>query len=204
MQSLSCPACGAPVTVNNRFVKLVVCDFCHQALLFNNGNLDPTGRTATLVDLPSQLYVDASGTIRGRPFRVLGRLRYRYDRGRWDEWFLLLDGKEPAWLEEDEGTFKLLRKVTITDRIPAYASINVGEVVTIQNYAVFVTEKREAEIAGGEGQLSFQVLPGEVVSYIDGVANRQRVAVEYGEDEIELLLGEELEAEELIIDEEEM
>ncbi|NIS79624.1 MAG: hypothetical protein GTO14_05310 [Anaerolineales bacterium] len=74
---MSCPACGAPLSIQNRFVKLVTCDFCNQVSLFHDKGLDPTGQTAKLVQLPSPLYIDATGTLSGQRFTVIGHLRYR-------------------------------------------------------------------------------------------------------------------------------
>ncbi|MBL8164213.1 MAG: DUF4178 domain-containing protein, partial [Anaerolineae bacterium] len=73
--------------------------------------LDPTGQTASLANYPSRLRVGMSGKIRGRGFTVLGRIRYMYDEGFWEEWQITWDdGAPPDWLEEDEGYWTLYRR----------------------------------------------------------------------------------------------
>ena len=73
----------------------------------------------------------------------------------------------------------------------------------IAGHNVFVTEKAEAHIAGGEGQLAFTILPGETVEYIDGSSGDKRISVEYAEDEIEVSVGFSVTRGELVVDEEE-
>lgn len=198
----SCPACGAPLDISNRFVKVVTCDFCGQTLLLKDTGLDPTGRTAKLTDLPSKLFIDAEGSIAGQSFRAIGRLRYQYDAGYWDEWFIMLDSDKPGWLVEDEGTYKLYHKTTLTGAIPPYEEVRVGTTMSIGDRSVFVTEKGEANIAGSEGQLAFPVLPGEEIRYIDGNDGADQVSIEYTTNEIELLVGQDIPADEIIVDEE--
>jgi hypothetical protein len=201
-ERMSCPACNAPLTIQHRFVKMVTCDFCGQVSLVQEKGLDPTGRTAKLAQLPSPLYIDATGKLGGRPFRVMGRLRYEYPSGMWDEWFLTFEDDRPGWLVEDEGEYTFYVKETYTGSIPPFESISVGSTVQIAGRKVFVTEKGKALIAGGEGQLAFTILPGEEVGYVDGTSGSERVSVEYAEDEIEISVGSSVARDELVVDEE--
>ena len=202
-EHMSCPACGAPLTIRHRFVKLVTCDFCGQVSLVHDKGLDPTGRTAELAALPSPLYVDATGQLQGRRFRVMGRLRYRYEAGVWDEWFLAFEDGRPGWLVEDEGTYKFYAKETLRGSVPPFDAVSVGDVIAVGGQQVFVTEKGRASIAGGEGQLAFAVLPGEQVHYLDGTSGDELISVEYTADEIELSVGRAVAADALVVDEEE-
>jgi len=87
-RSLTCPSCGGPITVESAYTTLVVCPYCGSSLNIHDTGVDITGRTAKLAQYPSRLSIGAGGQIRGRPFRALGRVRYQYDDGFWDEWFL--------------------------------------------------------------------------------------------------------------------
>jgi hypothetical protein len=203
MESKSCPSCGAPLDIKNRFVKMVTCDFCSQVMLLNDTGLDPTGQTAKLAELPSPLYVDATGQIRGRQFQVMGRLRYQYDSGLWDEWFLVFDDGRPGWLQEDEGEYILYHKETLTSAVPPFDDVAAGNVIRIANRDVFITEKGRAQIAGGEGQLAFNILPGQEVRYLDGNSGEEQVSVEYTSNEIELSVGQAVPRDQLVVDEEE-
>jgi hypothetical protein len=182
---------------------MVTCDFCSQVMLLNDTGLDPTGQTAKLAELPSPLYVDATGQIRGRQFQVMGRLRYQYDSGLWDEWFLVFDDGRPGWLQEDEGEYILYHKETLTSAVPPFDDVAAGSVIRIANRDVFITEKGRARIAGGEGQLAFNILPGQEVRYLDGNSGEEQVSVEYTTNEIELSVGQAVPRDQLVVDEEE-
>ncbi len=202
-KSMSCPSCGAPLDIKNRFVKMVTCDFCSQVMLLKDTGLDPTGRIAKLAELPSPLYLDATGTLSGQQFQVMGRLRYQYDEGMWDEWFLTIEGDKPGWLVEDEGEYTFYHKETLTSAIPPFEKVKVGSVIPIGNRQVFITQKGEANIVGGEGQLAFTILPGEEVRYLDGNSGQEQISVEYTTDEIEFLVGRSVARSDLVVDEEE-
>ncbi len=202
LKSLSCPSCGAPLNIKNRFVKMVTCDFCSQVLLVKDSGLDLTGRAAKLAQFPSPLYVDAAGTLWGRAFQVAGRLRYQYDAGMWDEWFLTFADDKPGWLVEDEGEYIFYHKQTLTSPVPPFEQVKVGTVVPVSGREVFITQKGQARIVGGEGQLAFTILPGEVVNYLDGVSGQDQISLEYTTDEIEFLLGRVVAPADLVVDEE--
>jgi hypothetical protein len=191
-QSFSCPSCGAPLTLENRFTKVVICQYCGQTSNVTPAGLDPTGQKALLADFPSILSIGAEGSLSGTPFRVLGRLRYKYDEGFWDEWFLQLDGGRKVWLQEDEGTFVAFDKAAITSAIPEFRSIKVGSTIQINGREVFVVEKNEAVIAGGEGELLFSIHPGEQVDYVDGNTGGKVVSIEFAPDEIAMSIGEQI------------
>lgn len=199
-KQFSCPACGAPLTIQNRFVKVVTCDFCQQVSLLHDEGLDPTGKTAKLVDLPSALYIDATGTIGERRFTVVGRLRYSYEGGLWDEWFIAFDDGEVGWLVEDEGEFKLYTKESLTAPVPEFEKVAVGTTITVAGREVFVSEKGHAEYAGSEGQLAFAAVPGEKIRYLDGTSAEQLVSLEYAPNEIELSVGNPVSREQLKVD----
>ena len=196
-----CPTCGAPLRIRNRFVRVVTCEFCGGVSLYDGAHLDPTGRTAGLVELPSPLYLDATGQVGRRPFRVLGRLLYEYDGGLWTEWFLDVEGAGRAWLVEDEGTFSISQLQEDADA-PPFESVRPGQTVRIAGRDVFVDEVGEATVVGGEGQLGAEILPGETIRYVDGSAGEEEVSVEYAEAGAEVFVGRPVPREVLEVDEE--
>lgn len=201
MQQLQCANCGAPIEIENQFIRSVTCRFCNSSYLVNGSQgLDPAGKGAGLADFPSRLSVGMRGTIRGRGFRVLGRVRYSYEDGFWEEWQAAWDdGASPDWLEEDEGYWTLYRRERVKSEIPPFDSVRVGSKVTINGKSVFITEKRTGRMIGSEGQFS-SVLPLKgSFGYIQGSADGKAASVNYWDDEIELSIGDELEPHELTI-----
>ncbi len=199
-QELSCPACSAPLAVENRFSRVVICQYCGQTSQISSSGLDPQGQATTLVPAPSRLHVGASGRLNGEAFRALGRLRYQYDGGFWDEWFCQTAGGQSIWLQEDDGELTAYRKQALTSPVPAFEDIRVGSMIPLNGASMFVTERCEAMIAGGEGELFFSITPGETVNCVDGNAAGDLLSIEFTPDEINLSSGLPIAATALIID----
>jgi hypothetical protein len=201
MQQLNCPNCGAGLAIENQFIRTITCRFCGSNFLVRGSDtLDPTGQSATLGDFPSRLTVGTKGQVRGRGFTVLGRIRYMYDAGFWEEWQISWeDGAPPDWLEEDEGLWTVYRRERVKSAIAPYDQMRVGGSVPINNKNVFITEKRTAKVAGSEGQFSSVFPLTGTFGYVQGTADGQSVSVNYWSDEIELSIGDELEHNELVL-----
>ncbi|MGJ3240716.1 MAG: DUF4178 domain-containing protein [Anaerolineae bacterium] len=198
-QQLDCQSCGAPLTIENQFIRAVSCQYCGASYLISGEEgLKPRGKGAKLADYPSRLSVGQTGIIRGRRFTVLGRVRYAYDEGFWEEWQISWnDDQPPAWLEEDEGYWTLYKRERVRGAIPPHSEINVGSTVKINNLDVFITEKRSGRMIGQEGQFS-SVMPIEgKFGYATGTADSKPVSVTFWEDEIEVETGDDLEPEDI-------
>ena len=187
---LNCPSCGGPVELANRFVKMVVCNYCGNALAVDNKKLDPTGKTAALVDYPTRFRTGLTCRLRGQKFQILGRVRLEDEDGYWDEWYIQFDDGSVAWLEEEEGELTLSRKQKLTTEVPDFQKARVGTRVTINNHPFFITERCTARIAGAEGQIFYRVHVNQQVRFLDGNIGGKLAAVEYGEDQIEFTVGE--------------
>jgi hypothetical protein len=201
VQKLTCSSCGAPLTIENQFIRSVTCSFCGAAYVVSGSEtLDQTGKTASLADYPSRLRVGMRGQIRGRDFQVLGRVRYTYEDGFWDEWQIAWDdGAPPDWLEEDEGYWTVYKREKVRGAIPPHEQVRVGGTVTVNSKPVFVTEKRTARVFGSEGQFS-SVLPLKgPFGYFQGSADDRTVSVNYWEDEIEISVGDDLEHHDMVM-----
>ena len=199
-ENLNCPSCGGSINLKDRFSKLAICEWCGTTLVVKDHGLDPTGKTAKLADYPSRFSVGCRGTITGKKFTARGRLRYDYGDGFWDEWYIVfVDGKK-GWLQEDEGEFAIYHKQKIKSEIPDFDSIRVGSRMNLNDYSIFVSEKGSAEIAGGEGELLFEIYPGETVKYFEGNADGKLVSVEFSENEIGMSIGEDLDFEEVVLE----
>ncbi len=197
MASTQCPSCGAPVEIQNRFSKVLVCGYCGTHLKVTGDGFDATGKHPRLAEFPSIFQVGTRGTILGKPFTALGRMRYNYPGGHFDEWFLEYDGGT-AWFTEDEGSYALFTEVEDAVEFPDITAVRAGQNVTIGSKKVMVKEKGTAEVAGAEGELSFYVEPGTKVTYMDGVSEGKKVSIEATEDEIELFTGRPLLARDIV------
>ena len=170
--NINCASCGGGLQIQYRYSKMVVCNYCGQTSYLMGSNATAEGQKIILADYGSILKTGAFITLKGKKARVLGRLRFEYDGGFWDEWMLLLDGEEPqneAWLQEDEGEFILYRKENVPAITEIFSDFEVGKTATINQKDIFVAERHHATINGGEGELPFRVKPGEKADFVDGI-----------------------------------
>ncbi len=191
METKNCSSCGAPIEIVNRFSKVMVCNYCGSHLKIEGDNLGLAGEYPKLAEYPSIFSVGATGKILGQPMRVLGRMRYKYDGGHYDEWFIELDG-ENAWLTEDEGTYTLFTETIEMVDIPEIETLRAGQNFMLGENKAMVKEIGSAVVEGGEGELLFYVEPNTEVTYIDAISDGKKVSIEYSEDEMEIFAGRSL------------
>lgn len=196
---MNCSSCGAPVEIKNRFSKVFVCGYCGSHLKISDSGLDLAGKYPKLAEFPSVFSVGSRGKILGKPFTALGRMRYRYHGGFYDEWFIDLD-EEKAWFTEDEGTFTLYTDLFEAVDIPDIKSVKAGQNIVVGDKKVMIKERGEAVVEGGEGELYFYVEPGTKVFYLDAVAEGKKVSIEFTEDEVEMFTGRPLLKRDVVVD----
>jgi DNA-directed RNA polymerase subunit RPC12/RpoP len=188
MSSMSCTSCGAPLEIENRFSKVLVCGYCGTHLKVSGEGLDISGKHPKLAEFPSIFNVGTRGTILGKPFKALGRMRYKTEDSYYDEWFIDYDG-ETAWFVEDEGTYSIFFEIFEAADFPDPGTISAGQNIEVAGKRVMVKEKGTSVVEGGEGELSYYQEPGTEVTYIDGVAEGKKISIETTEDEVEVFTG---------------
>lgn len=214
--TVPCPQCGAPVTVDRRFAHMAVCASCRSVVTFGEAAAEVAGTMSALPATPSRLFVGATGRVEGQPFRVVGRVRYGYQRGYWDEWALSMADGATRWLSEDEGELELEAEVPVDEAtlgggeaLPAAASLTPGASVIAAGRAFRVVERDTAFCEGGEGQLPFVLVQGDRVPFADlrggGSGGSSVGAAEVGTledlpDGTRLYLGRALAPTELVLD----
>ena len=199
-RQIACPSCGAPLQIESAYTTLLVCNFCGASLYVRDTGVDITGQTAKLADFPSRLSVGASGKVKGRAFKVLGRVRYQNDDGFFDEWFLQLDNQQVGWMTEDEGDLTLIFKSKLTSPIPPFDQIKVGTFIPLGSDRMFVSEKGNAKIMGAQGEVSMTAPPGRPVQYVDGNAASKVIRLLIDENGITMHTGDPLEFKDVVID----
>lgn len=187
---VNCGSCGAPLEIKSAFTKSIVCPYCDTTNLIDEHGVDPSGKMAKLSMAPSIFSIGRKGSIKGKKFEVLGRLRYGYDEGFWDEWFLQFEGGKAGWITEEEGECSLFYKELITKPIENIDRIRVGQTVNVEGKRVFMTEIADVTVMGGEGELHYRVVPGKELVHMEGNANGRLVSIELWPREIEVHVGD--------------
>jgi hypothetical protein len=201
MSTYNCSSCGAPITITNRFSKVIICPYCGTHHRVRIDGLDPSGKHPALAEYPSILTVGCKGTILGNTFVAHGRLRYRYKGGFYDEWFLDYGG-EPAWFTEDEGSYTLYTEMVDGVELPDdIDSLRAGQNIKLGDRKIMIKERGVATIEGGEGELFHYFEPGTTVTYIDGIWQKRKTSIEFSEDEIEFFIGQPVLKRDIVIEE---
>ena len=198
---MHCPACGVSLDADERFAHLVTCPWCHSSFILDEHAARVTGEMAVLPPTPSPFVLGATGRIMDRAFTIVGRVRYGWGQGYWDEWFLGFEDGSMAWISEDEGNFTLESWSEATEAPIEYADATPGGSVTIGSATFHIDEKNVARCEGGEGQLPFEVAIGEEVPYLDLSSDDAFATVEYDPDGVvRTFIGRRLDLSEVKID----
>ena len=199
METLDCPNCAAEVVVDGRYAHVAVCASCRSVITYGQDAAKVRGELSLLPTGSTPLYVDARGRVKGERFVVLGRVRYGYGSGYWDEWYLELEDGGIGWLVEDEGRLSYERSVPNPE--VSFDALELGGEVALGGTPFRVKEKNVAHCAGGEGQLPFLVLQGEETPYADlEGGSKRRATLEYGAEGMRTFRGLEIAYEALELD----
>ncbi len=199
-KKVSCPNCGALIEDIDRFAAMAVCEYCGGAMVWQDDAVLAMGDMAILVEYPTPLYLHATGQVRGKRFEVAGRVRYRYAKGFWDEWYLAFEDGSYGWIAEDEYEFSFERAVRGPVQIPAYSQVSPGGQLVVEGKFVIVDEKDVAYLEGAEGSLPWVLTKDRQFPYVEASQGDYMVTIEYTEGAPEVFVGEWVDVGEIKLD----
>jgi len=199
--SPSCPSCGAPLPARNPGIRSQACAYCGTISLWDEQGHKDSGKKSMLPEGFTRLYTGATGALKGTRFEVLGRVRYGYPRGMWDEWYVRLEDGTNAWLTEDDHVLSLEEKAP--DAV-IESDLEVGRVVPVLDTPYLIREVGIATCLGIEGQVPKEVLPDETYAYADGtsVDGKQTLGIEVDEVPPTVFVGHRLDHDDVRMDDE--
>jgi hypothetical protein len=149
---------------------LSVCTYCHSVVAKRGLDYTKLGKLAQLAEVPSPLRVGLRGAAYGG-FRIVGRIQLDHGAGTWNEWYLALDSGRWLWLAEAQGRYYLTMPLGALPRLPAFDAIRLGQSFVLPvpegEKQLVATEVHTARLVSAEGELPFEVMPGESVRYVD-------------------------------------
>lgn len=179
MIAANCPNCGAAVRFRSVDLPVKVCDYCRSSLVRSGGALEAIGVAAHVPDDVSPLQIGTRGQWDGAPFELIGRVRWRWADGGWNEWLMLFGDRSTGWLGEAMGRYMALRTIDVSrvqsGVVPALRDdtlVTLGMEATlggIRRY--FVTDIKEAQCVASEGELPFNAPAGLTMKSIDLMAD---------------------------------
>ena len=162
---LSCPSCGAEVPSALAHSKLAVCGHCHTTLFLEDQAVKHAGVKSVLTEEPSIFHLGGWYRYKTWTFAPLGRVRFDYGYGYWDEWWLLRDTGDGRWMSVDEGDIAFEVDLAVK-KVPDLTALSVGQSVSLDTLHLRVTEKQNAVCVGMEGELPEVNFPGDEHDYV--------------------------------------
>ena len=106
----NCPQCGDALEIHFKYSKLVKCSSCNSSIFLEDNTVKLIGESSVLSPEPSLIELHKPFKLQAKTFTPLGKIRYAYGRGFWEEWFLKDERNQEFWLSIDEGDFVLQKK----------------------------------------------------------------------------------------------
>ncbi|MGL6045037.1 MAG: DUF4178 domain-containing protein [Vogesella sp.] len=181
MYRVACPACGAEVRFHATSSVLAVCPYCQSTLLRDADSVRDIGKMAALLGDYSPLQIAASGIWRGRQFTVVGRIQLQYDAGVWNEWHILFDDGQSAWLADSLGQYVLTHAQGPCDSAPAFDSLQAGQAWPQGKDSFIFSDIRRARCVAGEGELPRQLQPGYDAPVADARCGGRFLTLDYSD-----------------------
>jgi ribosomal protein S27E len=169
-----CPNCGADVVFRSPALPDRVCDHCRTMLVRSDDGMAVVGKAAALPFDVSPVRIGMRGQFEGKGFEVIGRVRWAWTDGSWNEWLLLFQDDGNAWLGEAMGQFMLLWERPFAEiRTRALRDIAQGRAATpgteiqLDNEKLTIVDAREVVCIAAEGELPFTPTPGWKLYSVD-------------------------------------
>jgi len=183
----NCPQCGDALARHFKYSKLIKCQSCGSSIFLEDDSVKLIGERSVLSEEPSLIQMHTSFSYGGRDYLPLGKIRYSYGRGFWEEWFIQGEQNQEFWLSIDEGDFVLEERAIINLPFTTFGQVKLGK--KYNNY--LVTEKGEGVCVGFEGELPKSITIGERHQYIHlSLGYNSLITVEFSNNHIETFKGE--------------
>ena len=104
----NCPSCGRPVEFDEKYAKVLACRYCNSILEFWSWELDKVWEQAEFIEFPSIFEVWKVADYNWKRVYVKWQLRYEYDWGFFDKFYVEIDWKS-YYIKEDDWIITILQ-----------------------------------------------------------------------------------------------
>ncbi len=174
MAALACPQCGNELSFASPALPVKVCGSCRSLVLRKDRDLERVGEAAVLPFDISPIQIMTTGRWNNMGFTVLGRIRWGWAEGSWNEWAVLFDDNSHGWLGEAMGDFMLLREQPVDlwgdsslAKLVAGERPKIGDRVDLSGVTYSVTDIKAATVLASEGDLPFKASTDWSIESID-------------------------------------
>lgn len=160
----NCPNCGAELSRRVARSKMVACEFCESTVLLEDDVVRLAGKQGVMAEEPSLFELGRTVTYQGQSFMPIGKARFAYSNGWWDE-FWALDGEgDGVWISVDEGDIAIEERYQ-TDARVAESDLVLGRSVEFEGEVFRVTEADTGVCQALRGEFPEEMSVGDTYRY---------------------------------------
>jgi hypothetical protein len=159
---IQCPQCGYSLPLYFKYTKLVQCKSCKSNIFLEDDAVRLWGDSSVLAPEISILKLNTPFFYQNKTYLPLGKVRYSYGRGFWEEWWIKDTQDNTYWLSVDEGDLVLEKSIDVDYSSSFFETLKLGDRVSDE---WVVTELAKAKCEGFEGALPKSILIGESYKY---------------------------------------
>lgn len=164
MQTVACPNCGAEVVFRSPALPVSVCTYCRTEVMRVGEELRNMGKAAVLPFDVSPIRIGTRGRFEGQNFEIIGRVRWGWSDGSWNEWLMLFADMTHGWLGEAMGQFMVTRQVALESARGLEGNLTIGSLIAVGGVDYALADVREAKCLAAEGELPFVAPPGWTIT----------------------------------------
>ena len=174
---MNCPGCWRPISFDEKYAKVVSCPYCNSILEFWSWELNKIWEQSDFIEFPSIFKVWKELEWKWKKVYVKGQLRYEYDWGFFDKFFVIIDGKE-YFIEEDDWTTKLLKDWPWQNLSISLLDKEVWKYINIWWIEVFVQETGTFKLVNIKWIVNNTLIPGKDYEYLDWIVDWKMIYIE--------------------------
>ena len=197
-RAANCPGCGAPVRFAWSSAVQTACPYCHAILVRHDVDVEKVGQAADLPPDASPIQIGTEGQYADRKFRVVGRIRYAWAQGNWNEWHIAFTDNTNGWLADAQLTYAVsFGRPGEAPNVDPQA-LRPGQAFQFEQRNYIVTTITPARYEGFEGELPFTTAGHGQMLFADLKTEDAHFAtLDFSEAQPMLYLGRELAFDEL-------
>lgn len=166
-RTATCPNCGAEITFRWSGAVQTTCPACKSILVRHDLDLTKVGTVGDVPPSTSRIQLGTEGSYKGKPFVVVGRIVYEYERGHWSEWHVRLGDGSSAWVSDAQAEYAVTTRVETTVALPKAGECSPGRTLVLAGHPYSVSVITQALYSGVEGELPFEYWDKLKVEFVD-------------------------------------
>ncbi len=188
----NCPSCWREIKFEEKYARILACPYCNSILEFGTGELTKIWEQWEFIEFPSQFQIWKTIDWEEKKVYVKGRLRYEYDWGFFDEFFVEIDWKT-YFIKEDDWLTKLFKKWDWQKENIDFENIRAWETIKIFWKDIFIMETWIFKLTWIKGFVNSLLIVWKEYKYLDWVLNGKVISLEWEKWSHRIRINEEVE-----------